>query len=65
LSTWKNASAESTTFQTTTAAMSTGLPSLSLTLSFSLSKLRTRSETRRLVRNGLAQRSPVSRTVPT
>ena len=40
------ASAVSTTFQTTTAAISIGLPSVSFTLSCALSKLRTRSEIR-------------------
>ena len=39
------ASAESTTFHTTTAAISIGLPELSLTFICPLSKFRTRSET--------------------
>ena len=44
------ASAVSITRQTTTAAISIGLPSWSLTLSLLLSKLRTRSETLRRAR---------------
>jgi hypothetical protein len=39
----------STTFQTTIAAISMGLPSVSFTFRWALSKLRTRSEMRFLV----------------
>lgn len=54
----------STTFQTTTAAISIGLPARSLTFSRSLSKFRTRNEMPRLVKNGLIHRRPGSHTVP-
>jgi hypothetical protein len=65
LSTPKTACAVSTTRQTTTAAISTGLPSASETLSRAVSKFRTRTERRRLVLNGTVQWKPASRTVPT
>ena len=45
--------------QTTAAAISIGLPRLSLTLSFSLLKLRSRTLTFILLKNGFAQRRPV------
>jgi hypothetical protein len=45
--------------------MSIGLPSWSLTFSCELSKLRTRSEILRFLKNGFAQRSPVILAVPT
>jgi len=64
LSTSKSASAVSTTFQTTIAAISMGLARLSFTLSFAVSKFRTRSEMRRLVRNGFAYQKPAVLTVP-
>src|SRR5918993_348547 len=59
------ASAVSTTRQTTTAAISIGLPSRSFTFSRALSKFRTRIDTRRFVKNGLANRNPGWRAVPT
>jgi hypothetical protein len=54
----------SLTCQTTTAAISIGLPSASLTLVTSVWWLRMRVETGRRVVNGLTQRSPVVRIVP-
>ena len=56
--------AVSATHQTTTAAISIGLPAASLTLSRSLWKLRTRSETVRGLANGLRHQKPGSDTVP-
>ena len=58
------ASAVSTTLHTTTAAISMGLPSWSFTLSFALSKLRTRRETRRRFVSGFTHQKPWSRRVP-
>ena len=55
----------STTCQTTMAAISTGLPALSLTLSRLVSKLRTRMLTRRRTVNGRTHQKPGRRTVPT
>ena len=46
------------------AAIWIGLPEWSLTLSFSLSKLRTRSVMRLLVKNGFAHFNPGVLTVP-
>ena len=63
-STSKTARAVSSTCQTTTAAISIGLPSASLTLSTSVSWLRMRVETLRRAVSGLTQRSPSVRTVP-
>jgi hypothetical protein len=63
-STSNTARAVSSTCQTTTAAISIGLPSRSLTFSTSLSWLRIRVETVRRVVSGLTQRSPARRTVP-
>ena len=54
----------STTCQLMTAAISTGLPTASLTFSVSLSRLRTRSEKLRRTVNGLTQRRPSWRIVP-
>ena len=59
------ACAVSSTRQTTTAAISIGLPSASLTFVTSVWWLRIRVETLRRVVNGLTQRRPVWRTVPT
>ena len=53
----------SVTFQTTMAAISMGLPSLSLTLSLAVSKLRTRTDTRRRCVKGLTQWRPCERIV--
>ena len=57
-------SADEITRQTTTEAISMGLPSRSLTLSFSLLKLRMRSDTFRLTVKGFTHQKPVSREVP-
>src|SRR6266480_893173 len=57
--------AVSNTRQTTTAAISTGLPSESETFSRAVSKLPTRNETDRLVENGTVQWKPAVLTVPT
>ena len=54
----------SATCQTTIAAISTGLPSLSLTLRRLVSKFCTRTDTPRRVLSGSTQTSPVRRTVP-
>ena len=59
------ASAVSTTRHTTTEAISMGFPVLSFTLSLPVSKFRTRAEILVLEKNGLAQRSPGCRAVPT
>ena len=58
------ASAVSTTRQTTTAAISIGLPSWSLTFSLLLSKLRMRSDTRRRVVSGFTHQKPCSLSEP-
>ena len=55
----------SATCQTTMAAISTGLPSASLTLRTLVSKLLTRTETPRLEVNGMTIVRPVRRAVPT
>ncbi len=56
--------AVSRTCQTTTAAISIGLPSASLTLASAVSWLRIRTETVRRRLNGLTQHRPGVRTVP-
>ena len=63
-STEYRALAVSWTCQTTTAAISIGLPSASLTLAAAVSWLRIRTETLRRRPNGLTQCRPGSRTVP-
>ena len=65
LSTSKLAMAVSVTCQTTTAAISIGFPARSLTLSTSVSWLRSFVETDLRVVNGLTQRRPFWRMVPT
>src|SRR5512137_35915 len=57
--------AESTTFQTTTAAISIGLPRASLTLIVSLLKLKMRRVTFFLTTKGLVQKRPAVLAVPT
>ena len=64
-STSYTARAVSSTCQTTTAAISIGLPSASLTLVTAVSWLRMRVDTRRRRVNGLNQRRPATRAVPT
>ncbi len=54
----------SRTCQTTTAAISMGLPSASLTFAVGVSLLRIRTETRRRMAKRFTQRKPVLRTVP-
>ena len=56
--------AESVTFHTTTAAISTGLPSASLTFRWFVSKFRTRTLTRRRTVSGSTHQNPGRRTVP-
>ncbi len=63
-STSKVAWAESWTRHMMTAAISTGLPSLSLTLILSPLSERTRNEIRRLVMSGFVHHQPASRTLP-
>lgn len=63
-STSNTALAVSSTCQTTTAAISIGLPSASLTLATSVSWLRIRVEIRRRVVRGFTHRSPSVRIVP-
>jgi len=63
-STAYSAWAVSLTCQTTTAAISIGLPSASLTLACAVSWLRIRTDTLRRRANGLTQCSPGVRTVP-
>ena len=63
-STSKLAFAVSRTCQTTTAAISIGLPSASLTLAGSVSWLRIRVEILRRCVNGFSQRNPLVRIVP-
>src|SRR5215472_516623 len=63
-STAYNAWAVSATCQTTTAAISIGLPSASLTLATAVSWLRSRTDTFRRRVNGFTNTSPASRTVP-
>lgn len=58
------ARAVSSTCHTTTAAISIGFPSDSLTFITAVSWLRIRTDTCALVVNGLTQRRPCSRTVP-
>ncbi len=65
MSTPKAAAAVSTTRQTTTAAISTGLPSASETFSRSDWKLATRNEIDRLLENGTVQWKPAVEMVPT
>ena len=55
----------SATCQTTIAAISTGLPSASLTLRWLVSKLRTRTLTRWRIVNGITHQNPGRVTVPT
>ena len=64
MSTSNIASAVSTTFQTTIAAISIGLECASFTLSLAVSKFRTRSEIGVFTANGLANQKPASLTVP-
>ena len=59
-----SALAVSATCQTTTAAISIGLPSASLTLAIAVSWLRIRTDTFRRRANGLTQCRPGARTVP-
>ena len=54
----------SITFQTTTAAISIGLPDFSLTFSRDVSWLRTRNEILCFFMNGFAQKKPLRMTVP-
>ena len=55
----------SRTRQTMTAAISIGLPALSLTFSFSLLRLWARNDILRFDANGFTHQKPLSLTVPT